>query len=50
MFPPPVSEQGREDIMRNIKKRFAHKPKVEVTGFLIGRRRENTRIQLDKTG
>jgi hypothetical protein len=33
VFPPPVSEQGLEDIMFNIKKRFANKPKVAIVGF-----------------
>jgi len=33
MFPAPVSEQGLEDIMLNIKKRFANKPKVAIAGF-----------------
>ena len=33
MFPPPVSAQGRGDIMLTIKKRFANKPKVAIAGF-----------------
>jgi len=33
MFPAPVSEQGLEDIMLTIKKRFANKPKVAIAGF-----------------
>ena len=33
MFPPPVSEQGLEDIMLTIEKWFANKPKVAIAGF-----------------
>lgn len=33
MFPPPVSAQGRADIMLNIKKRVANKPKMAIAGF-----------------
>jgi hypothetical protein len=33
--------------MFNIKKRSANKPKVAIAGFLLRRRRENTRIQFD---
>ena len=33
MFPPPVSEQGLEDIMLNIKKRVANTPKAALAGF-----------------
>jgi hypothetical protein len=33
MFAPPVSGQRPEDIMLNIKKRFANKPKVAIAGF-----------------
>jgi hypothetical protein len=32
MFPAPVSEQGLEDIMLNIKNRFANTPKVAIAG------------------
>lgn len=33
MFPPPVSEQGLEDIMLTIEKRVANKPKAAIADF-----------------